>query len=88
MTVPVLYTPEQVAEKLQATRRTVYRWLVSGALRGMRAGEGWRIAEADLMAFLESRKAAAPRVGPKHPDYSRWLAYFQKHGTRGKGGKR
>ena len=85
MTLPVLYTPEEVAKELKATRRTVYRWLVSGALRGKRAGDGWRIAEADLMDFLDSRKAPAPRVGPKHPDYKRWLAYFQKRGTRGKG---
>lgn len=85
MTVPVLYTPEQVAEKLQVTRRAVYAWLTSGKLRGLRAGDTWRITEQDLMAFLESRKAPAPHVGPKHPDYKRWLAYFQKHGTRGKG---
>ena len=84
MTIPVLYTPEEIAEKLKATRRTVYRWLVSGTLRGMRAGDGWRIAEADLMAFLESRKAPAPRVGPRHPDYERWLAYFQKHPAKGR----
>jgi excisionase family DNA binding protein len=84
MTIPVLYTPEQVAEKIQVTRRSVYAWLTTGKLRGLRAGDTWRIAEADLMAFLESRKAPAPRVGPKHPDYQRWRAYFQKHGKGGK----
>ena len=89
MTIPVLYTPEEVAENLKTTRRTVYRWLVKGTLRGMRAGDTWRIAEQDVMAFLESRKAPAPRVGPKHPDYQRWLAYFQRQPVkRGKGVKK
>ncbi len=32
------------------------------------------------MDFLDSRKAAAPRVGPNHPDYERWLAYFTHKG--------
>ncbi len=86
MTIPILYTPEEVAEKLKVTRRSVYEWLLKGRLRGLRAGDTWRIAEADLMAFLESRKASAPHVGPKHPDYKRWLAYFQKHGTHSRGG--
>ena len=89
MTLPILYTPEEVAENLKTTRRTVYRWLVKGTLRGMRAGDTWRIAEQDVMAFLESRKATAPRVGPKHPDYQRWLAYFQRQPVnRGKGVKK
>jgi excisionase family DNA binding protein len=78
MTIPILYTPEEIAEKLKVTRRSVYEWLLKGKLRGLRAGDTWRIAEQDLMDFLESRKAPAPRVGPKHPDYSRWLAYFQR----------
>jgi excisionase family DNA binding protein len=80
MTLPVLYTPEEVAEKLKATRRTVYRWLLSGRLVGKRAGDGWRITEADLMDFLESRKAPAPHVGSNHPDYERWLRYFTYRG--------
>jgi excisionase family DNA binding protein len=89
MTIPVLYTPEEIAGKLKTTRRTVYRWLTTGRLRGLRAGDTWRISEADLMAFLESRKAPAPRVGPKHPDYERWLAYFQRHRVkRAKGDKK
>lgn len=84
MTLPKLYTPEEVAKDLKTTRRTVYRWLTNGALRGLRAGDMWRIAEQDLTAFLDSRKAPAPRVGPKHPDYQRWLAYFQRQSVDGK----
>ncbi|HEX4133310.1 MAG TPA: helix-turn-helix domain-containing protein [Bryobacteraceae bacterium] len=87
-----LYTPEEVATKLKVERRSVYRWLLSGKLRGLRAGDTWRIAEQDLMAFLQSRgpgPVAQPGtdadtvpgdtvvdVGPQHPDYAKWEAYF------------
>ena len=67
MTLPVLYTPEEVAKELKATRRTVYRWLVSGALRGKRAGDGWRIAEADLTAFLDQPQGTSAARGSTAP---------------------
>jgi excisionase family DNA binding protein len=89
MTIPILYTPEEVARNLKTTRRTVYRWLLKGTLVGKRAGDTWRITETDVMAFLDSRKAPAPRVGPKHPDYERWLAYFKRQPVEpGKGAKK
>ena len=47
-----LLTPEEVANRLRVTRRTVYTWLKLGRLRGLRAGKGWRIRPADLDAFL------------------------------------
>jgi len=47
-----LLTPEEVAKRLRVTRRTVYTWLKLGRLRGLRAGKAWRIAPADLAAFL------------------------------------
>ena len=33
MTIPVLYTPEELAEKLKVTRRSIYEWLLKGRLR-------------------------------------------------------
>jgi excisionase family DNA binding protein len=84
MTLPVLYTPEEVAEKLKVTRRSVYEWLLRGRLRGLRAGDTWRIAEQDLMAFLENRVARQPAIGPRHPEYQRWLAYFKRKGLGSK----
>jgi excisionase family DNA binding protein len=60
--IPVLYTPEEVAEKLKVTRRTVYQWLLDGKLPGLRAGDKWRVAEDELMAFL-----GAPRTASKKP---------------------
>jgi excisionase family DNA binding protein len=79
MTLPALYSPEEVAKTLKVTRRSVYRWLTTGKLRGLRAGDTWRIPEADVIAFIESRKTPGIRIGPKHPDYQRWLDYFKCH---------
>jgi excisionase family DNA binding protein len=53
MTLPTYYTPEEVADRLKVSRRSVYEWLRSGKLRGLRAGQYWRVAEPDIVAFLE-----------------------------------
>jgi len=50
--IPTYLTPEQVAEALQVSRRTVYEWLKLGRLRGVRAGKAWRIEPKDVKAFL------------------------------------
>lgn len=54
MSLPSLYTPEEVAERLRVTRRSIYEWLKSGRLKGLRAGQYWRVTESDLLAFLAS----------------------------------
>ena len=46
-----LFTPEQVAERLQVTRRTVYQWINDGKLPALKVGRGWRIRESDLDIF-------------------------------------
>jgi excisionase family DNA binding protein len=45
------YTPNEVAETLRVTRRAVYEWLQTGRLRGLRAGNRWRIRPEDVEAF-------------------------------------
>ena len=50
-----LLTPAQVAEYLQMHERTVTRWLRDGYLRGFKLGKEWRIAPADLSAFIENQ---------------------------------
>ena len=59
------HTPEEVAAELQVTRRTVYGWLRSGRLRGVRAGRGWRIRPEDMASFLQTTAPPVPpgRVG-------------------------
>jgi excisionase family DNA binding protein len=54
------YTPAEVAQELRVTRRTVYEWLTTGRLRGMRAGSRWRIRLEDVERFLQP---AAPPSG-------------------------
>jgi excisionase family DNA binding protein len=51
--MPKYYTPEEVAQELRVTRRTVYEWLTTGRLRGMRAGNRWRVDVQDLETFIQ-----------------------------------
>lgn len=51
-----LLTPEQVAEHLVVAERTVYEWLRSGRLRGIKVGRLWRVREKDLEAFLQRQE--------------------------------
>lgn len=46
---------------LKVTRRSVYAWLRSGKLRGLRAGQFWRIRDEDLNAFLGLDNSTANR---------------------------
>ncbi len=42
------YTPAEVADLLQVTRRTVYDWIKSGKLEAVQVGRGWRISRETL----------------------------------------
>jgi excisionase family DNA binding protein len=55
------YTLPEVAERLNVSRRTVYRWIQAGELSAHklgpdRPGVEWRIGEEDLERFLEERR--------------------------------
>jgi excisionase family DNA binding protein len=52
VSLPTLFTPEEIAVNVKVNRRTIYHWLASGKLNGMRVGSSWRITEADLLAFM------------------------------------
>ena len=49
-------TPQEVADLLKLTRRTVYRWIESGELPVIRFGSAYRITESDLRDFIEARR--------------------------------
>ena len=52
---------DEVAERLQVSKRSIARWVESGALPVIRlsAQKGSvRVAESDLKAFLEARRTA------------------------------
>jgi excisionase family DNA binding protein len=59
--VEQLLTVEEVAMRLQVNEQTIRRWLRGGELSGVPFGgrTGWRINEADLLAFLERRREDA-----------------------------
>lgn len=47
-----IMTPAQVAERLQITERTVYKYLSNGELEAVKIGRVWRITEEQLQAFI------------------------------------
>lgn len=54
-----LLSPEEVAERLTVTPRTVRDWLRAGKLRGTKAGRLWRVSEEAVCEFLEAGEARA-----------------------------
>lgn len=51
-----IFTPEEVADRLSVTPKTIKDWLRSGNLRGIKAGRLWRIRESDLEDFLRRKE--------------------------------
>lgn len=49
-----LYTPDEIAEILSISRRTVYNYIHSSKLKATKIGRGWRISEKHLNDFLEA----------------------------------
>jgi len=52
---PRLLTPNEVAEQLRVSTMTVYRLIKSGELPAARISNSFRLREADVDAYLESR---------------------------------
>ena len=48
-----LYTPEEVAENLKVTRKTIYNWIHEGKLQAVKVGHFWRISETELKRLLK-----------------------------------
>lgn len=46
------YTPEQIAKLLTIQKQTVYAWLRSGKLSGVKLGKIWRVSERHLQGYL------------------------------------
>lgn len=47
-----LLKPEEVAELLAVTPKSIRQWLREGRLRGIRAGRLWRVRPEDLDEFI------------------------------------
>ncbi len=57
-------TPQEVAERLRVTRRTVYNWITDGRLGADKAGPKlWRVTPVQLQQFqAQERAASVPTV--------------------------
>lgn len=55
-----IFTPEQAADHLQVTRRTIYTWLREGKLPGRKIGGSWRVSETALEEFLRQPDPQPP----------------------------
>lgn len=58
-----LMTPAQVAERLQVTERTIYKYLSEGSLEAVKLGRVWRITEEQLREFLDRHTKGGITVG-------------------------
>lgn len=53
--------PEEIAEQLRVSLRSVYGWLERGELVASRAGNRWRVKPADLDAYLKRPRMVGER---------------------------
>jgi excisionase family DNA binding protein len=54
--VAELYTLDQIADRLQVSRRTVERLIVAGRIRPVRVGRLVRVTDGELDAYLASQR--------------------------------
>ncbi len=62
-----LYTPEEVAAKLQISKYTVYEMVKRGELPATRIGKKIRIDQQDLDAYLQRKKGASAFISEETP---------------------
>jgi excisionase family DNA binding protein len=58
-----LLTPEQVADILQVSVKTVKNWLRAGKLQGIKTGQLWRIEPEALDEYLNRQRVSQHREG-------------------------
>ena len=51
-----VFTLDEISEILTLSKRSLYRLIKNGRLKGVRIGKAWRVTQAQLDAFLESCK--------------------------------
>ena len=56
-----ILTPDEVAEYLKVSKKTVYKIVRSGALPAFKAGKHWRVRSADLGAWIARRSKESGR---------------------------
>ena len=53
MTMEKLLAPEEAANLISVSPRSIREWLRKGKIKGVKAGRLWRIREGDLEKFLD-----------------------------------
>ncbi|MBS0577762.1 MAG: helix-turn-helix domain-containing protein [Proteobacteria bacterium] len=61
--LPRLYLPEEIAEHLRISTRTVKRFIASGRLRATLFGRSPRVSEQDLQEFLREGTCKPKKTG-------------------------
>ncbi|SNT21583.1 MULTISPECIES: helix-turn-helix domain-containing protein [unclassified Azospirillum] len=63
-------SPEEIAERLAISPKTVREWLRAGELVGIKVGKSWRIHDLDLARLLDEQlfNARLARAQKIHPD--------------------
>ena len=56
MTLPKVYTVDEVAALLKVNPRTVYRMLERGEMKGFKVGTAWRISHDAIEAFMRGER--------------------------------
>jgi len=49
----MIYSPEEIAEQLSVSTRTIYAWIKKGELKAFKAGRLWRIKREEVEKFLD-----------------------------------
>ena len=67
-------TPDEIANNLSITSKTVREWLKSGDLVGVKFGNSWRVHEKDFERFLEGQRLEMlmQKAKIKHPN-DNWI---------------
>jgi excisionase family DNA binding protein len=61
----LLFTPLEVADICQISRRRVYDWISAGWLRSVRVGGRWVVSSDDLDTFRSACRGAEGRLMPQ-----------------------
>ncbi|TEB06165.1 Helix-turn-helix domain protein [Pelotomaculum schinkii] len=59
-TVLEFYTIADVATILNVPKRSVYRWIAAGILKGYKFNKTHRVTKGDLLNFIEQSKVKPP----------------------------
>lgn len=66
-----LLTPQEVAQMLRVTDRSVRSWATQGRLHGFKAGKDWRFTRAAVEEFIKANTPA-----PQPPKKAKALLAF------------